>query len=89
HAVATASVQNDNGRCSRSGSLMFNAFFFEISIECLVQELCASVSMDSNYLSLKIALNHREKVFENFWCFILGVTPPDGAWTEHVSGGVT
>ncbi|GKG64140.1 hypothetical protein Tco_0649390, partial [Tanacetum coccineum] len=20
---------------------------------------------------------------------VLGVTPPDGAWTEHVSGGVT
>ncbi|GJR80907.1 retrovirus-related pol polyprotein from transposon TNT 1-94 [Tanacetum coccineum] len=55
--------------CLRSGSLMFNAFFFEISMECRVQELCASVSTDNNNLSLKIALNHREKVFEkSFWC---------------------
>ncbi|GKA92653.1 hypothetical protein Tco_0814578, partial [Tanacetum coccineum] len=57
--------------CSRSGSLMFNAFFFEISMECLVLELCASDSTDTNNLILKIALNHREKVFENFWSFIL------------------
>ncbi|GJX12148.1 hypothetical protein Tco_0202007 [Tanacetum coccineum] len=34
-------------RCSRSGSLMFNAFFFEISMECLVQEFRASVSTDN------------------------------------------
>ncbi|GJS31596.1 hypothetical protein Tco_0492216 [Tanacetum coccineum] len=40
-------------------------------MECLVQELCASVSTDTNNLSLKIALNHREKVFENFWCSTL------------------
>ncbi|GJT86122.1 hypothetical protein Tco_1067839 [Tanacetum coccineum] len=33
-------------RCSRSGSLMFNAFFFEIGMECLVQEFRASVSTD-------------------------------------------
>ncbi|GJS70647.1 hypothetical protein Tco_0703488 [Tanacetum coccineum] len=52
-------------RCSRSGSLMFNAFFFEISMECLIQELCASVSTDTNNLSLKIALNHREKKSNN------------------------
>ncbi|GJX74037.1 hypothetical protein Tco_0312632 [Tanacetum coccineum] len=30
--------------CSRSGCLMFNAFFFEIGMECLVQEFRASVS---------------------------------------------
>ncbi|GJY14909.1 hypothetical protein Tco_0385331, partial [Tanacetum coccineum] len=58
--------------CSRSGCLMFNAFFFEIDMECLVQEFRASVRTNSNNLSLKIVLNHREKVFKNFWCFILG-----------------
>ncbi|GKG01189.1 hypothetical protein Tco_0305894, partial [Tanacetum coccineum] len=58
--------------CSRIGSLMFNALFFEISMECLVQELCASVSTDTNNLSLKITLNYREKDFDNFWSFILG-----------------
>ncbi|GJS48309.1 hypothetical protein Tco_0196298 [Tanacetum coccineum] len=38
--------------------LMFNAFFFEISMECLVRELFASVSTSTLItLSLKIALN--------------------------------
>ncbi|GJT71117.1 hypothetical protein Tco_1030403 [Tanacetum coccineum] len=44
-----------------SGSLDFNAFFFEISIECLVQELRALSVTDSILEALKIALNHREK----------------------------
>ncbi|GKG03595.1 hypothetical protein Tco_0311231, partial [Tanacetum coccineum] len=51
-------------RCLRSGSLMFNAFFFEISMKCLVQEFRASVSTDSNNLSLKIALNHVLPIFK-------------------------
>ncbi|GJW33540.1 hypothetical protein Tco_0053572 [Tanacetum coccineum] len=40
-------------RCSRSGSLMFNAFFFEISMECLVQEFRASICTDSNKLEIR------------------------------------
>ncbi|GJT98287.1 hypothetical protein Tco_1093805 [Tanacetum coccineum] len=49
--------------CSRRKGLMFNAFFFEIGMECPCSRIRASVSTDSNHLSsLKIALIIVKKV---------------------------
>ncbi|GJY75645.1 hypothetical protein Tco_0480761 [Tanacetum coccineum] len=61
---------------SRSRSLMFNSFSLKLSMSRVVgQEFRASVSTYSNNMSLKVALNHHEKVFETSG----GITP----WTRR------
>ncbi|GJV70309.1 hypothetical protein Tco_1485818 [Tanacetum coccineum] len=63
HAVATASAQNDNGSLE-SSEASFEAASKQSRV-VLFKNFVASVSTYSNNLSLKMALNHRRKSFEN------------------------
>ncbi|GKA01092.1 hypothetical protein Tco_0673757 [Tanacetum coccineum] len=67
---ATASAQNVN--LAWSGVLSSMPSSLKLALEWLVHELCDSVSTDTN-IELEVCVEiHREKVFENLWCFILG-----------------
>ncbi|GJX76416.1 reverse transcriptase domain-containing protein [Tanacetum coccineum] len=52
-------------RCSRSGSLMFNAFFFKISMECLVQNF---VPLFRNTCEDLVFLEAHEEIV--VWCSV-------------------
>ncbi|GJZ03719.1 hypothetical protein Tco_0536994 [Tanacetum coccineum] len=68
---ANASAQNDNASLEAGGKATIvqpqQEYWFRLSTTTVSVQV-----LRKNNLSLKIALNHRKKVFENFWCFILG-----------------
>ncbi|GKB64129.1 hypothetical protein Tco_0920315 [Tanacetum coccineum] len=68
---ANASAQNDNASLEAGGKATIvqpqQEYWFRLSTTTVSVQV-----LRKNNLSLEIALNHRKKVFENFWSFILG-----------------